>query len=129
MKLQICLLESSCYHVKHASFPFAIRLETEADVEIAEKIDIRSIDLINIDNRQIEFGYSRISCGIARDTFTLTKAKPYFALFDVFENDNDATEFVAGHYFLEVEVIIYVVLRDGKFEIQQMKARKEVIVA
>jgi hypothetical protein len=96
--------------------PIIIKVDSDNEVELAEKIDVKEILVQNNSSDEPVCGaYIKCNLGLVKDTFIISKNNPHFFMLDIFRYDQDC-ELTPGKYEVSVKIIVYIVDKSGGFE-------------
>src|SRR5687767_10404109 len=82
--------------------PVDVTIASEAPIEIASGIDVRSALLTKIDAPGVQFGYARRILSAKKQTVVLSPDTPICMRLDILEHDTDFDDLVPGAYRCEV---------------------------
>ncbi|MFZ6720309.1 hypothetical protein [Undibacterium sp. Ji49W] len=96
------------YSTKVHEFPVDIEIMTDVPVEITGPVDVTYAMLTKVEDEDLSFGYGqRITPG-KRPSIILTPSMPLLIQINVFEHDNDFSDFVPSEYRCEINVLVEV---------------------
>ncbi|GAE90884.1 hypothetical protein [Acetivibrio straminisolvens] len=126
MRLDIHLVE--CKYVSTTkTIPVVVKLSTDDDeVEIAEKIDLMEILLIQGDEAKLGT-YTTCRLGLPRNTFTVSKQKPHYIVYDVYE-DCRAIDIEPGDYEVSIKLKVYVKVNEGDFQTIELSGKIPILI-
>ncbi|MDP4097658.1 hypothetical protein OIN60_12835 [Paenibacillus sp. P96] len=104
MKLDVFLLNGYTYCANLKSIPVVVRLSSTDKIEIAGKIDLREILLLQ-DGKDIFGGYIKSRLGMEKDTITISYDKPQHILYDIC--DYEDSELHPGEYEVSIKLQVY----------------------
>ena len=128
MRLEICFLENFSYKSTCNKVPAVLEITTDADIEIANKIDLKSVFLTNKENDNIYFGFSQNILSAPKETFVLKSDTPHLMMIDFLSDDRDFEEFKSGVYEASAQLKVYEKLKDGKFAERILECKKELMI-
>jgi hypothetical protein len=100
------------YSTKVREFPVEVVISSNTSQEISSKIDVVGALLTKIDDSDIEFGYVQRITHINEQPRSLSAGELIRTRINVFEHDNDFSNFLAGEYVCKVKVAIKVLEND-----------------
>lgn len=125
MRLDIHLVE--CKYVSTTkTIPVVVKLSTDDEVEIAEKIDLMEILLIQSDEAKLGT-YTTCRLGLPGNTFIVTKQKPHYIIYDVYEDCRDI-DIEPGDYEINIKLKVYVKVNEGDFQTIELSDKIPVLI-
>jgi hypothetical protein len=104
MELDVFPLEGYTYQASMKSIPIVARLTSIDIVEIADKIDLREILLLQ-GGEAVYGGYIICRLGLVKDTITISTDKPHLIIYDICDyEDNDLHP---GKYDVNIRLHVY----------------------
>ncbi len=125
MRLDINLLNSR-YSSTEKSIPVVIKLSSDEEVEIAEKIDLREILLLQGEDAKAGT-YTSCRLGLPRDTFIVSKQKPHYIVYDVYEDCRDI-DIEPGEYDISIKLKAFVKVDEDNFETIELGGKKAITI-
>ena len=125
MDLVIHFLEGFEYRALNKSIPIVLKITSDKQEDISDKIDMKEIMLYK--NGKEAFGSFIVSTlSLPKYTFTISEHTPKYMIIDV--ADHDESELLSGEYEVRVSVMVYVPLEDGRYSRKELTAVKQIII-
>lgn len=113
MKLEILFVDEK-YTAKNKWIPIVAKITTDKEIEIAEKIDLRAIHLIQ--GQESKLGtYGICHLGLLNDTFLITPLKPHYILYNVYDSVEEYS-IESGIYEVYLKLKVYEHIGNGRFK-------------
>lgn len=128
MKLEICLLDCFNYQANTPSFPLVGKITVEKRTEIATRVEVNAAILTNMKNEECGFGFMLNTFGFPRDEVVVTENSPYFVVGNIFNSDDDVSEFYPGEYELELKLTVFEKVGEEEFKRVFLEAKRLVTV-
>ncbi|MFM9276637.1 hypothetical protein [Paenibacillus jiagnxiensis] len=125
MKLDVFLLDGYTYRASVKSIPIVVRLSSTDKIEIADKIDLREILLIQ-DGKDVFGGYIRSRLGMEKDTITISSEKPHHMLYDICNYED--SELNPGEYGVSVKLQAYRYENGERKETVSLEGKRKLIL-
>jgi hypothetical protein len=104
VKLDVFSLDGYRYQANVKSIPIVVRISSIDTIEIADKIDLREILLLQ-GGEGVFGGYIRCRLGLEKGILTISADKPHHILYDICDyEDND---FYPGKYDVSIKLQVY----------------------
>ena len=107
MNIKAKLLNEFNYVTGIKEMPIQLVVSSEKDIEIAEKVDVNTVLLIKRNDDSVCFGFTQCITGLPKKCQLLKANNPLVLDVNVFEDDEDFSDFVSGEYILKTKIIVY----------------------
>ncbi|MEK4509245.1 hypothetical protein EJP82_27760 [Paenibacillus anaericanus] len=125
MKLDVFPLEGYIYQGSVKSIPVVVRLSSIEIIEIAEKIDLREIVLLQGDD-PVFGGYIRSGLGWEKDTITISPDKPHHKMYDICNYED--SDLLPGKYDVNIALQVYRYEHGKRAETVDLQAKCELLI-
>ncbi len=113
MKLEILFVDEK-YKVDNKWIPVIAKITSDKDTEIAEKIDLKAIHLMQEQESKLGI-YGTCHLGIPNDTFIITPSKPHYVIYNVYDKVEEYS-IKSGTYEVYLKLKVYEHTDNGQFK-------------
>ncbi|GGA18366.1 hypothetical protein GCM10008018_72860 [Paenibacillus marchantiophytorum] len=125
MNLKIHLLEGYVYRAVVKSVPLVLEISSEKEESISDKIDFKEV-MLYIDGKETFGSFIVSTLSLPKYTYTISENTPKFMIVNIAEYDE--SELLPGEYEINITIVIYEPLTDGKYKRKELKAVKEITI-
>lgn len=125
MKLDISLIDSR-YVSTERTIPVVVRLLSDNEVEIAEKIDLREILLLQGEEAKVGT-YTTCRLGLPKNTFIISKEKPHYIVYDVYDDCRDI-DINPGIYEISIKLKVFLKVNEDDFQTVELEGKRSITI-
>ncbi|TVX94882.1 hypothetical protein [Cohnella terricola] len=125
MRLDVFLLEDYNYQANIKAIPVVVRISSIDNIEIADKIDLREIVLLQGDE-PVFGGYFRSSLGWEKDTITISPDNPHHKMYDICKYQD--SDLLPGKYNVNIRLLVYRYENGKRAETVNLQAMCELLI-
>ena len=123
MKLEILFVDEK-YKANSKWIPIIAKITSDKDVEIADKIDLRAIHLMQ--EQESKLGtYIMCNFGLLNDTFLITESKPHYILYNIYDSVEKCS-IESGNYEVYLKLRVYEHIGNKKFKRIELEASRPI---
>jgi hypothetical protein len=118
MQMTVLLDPNFHYSAEMHEFPVEIEITSDIPIEISYPVDVTGALLTKIGNDEASFGYVMRVTPARRPVIMLLPEKPLQMRVNVFENDEDFSDYNPGIYQCEIKVSVNAVMDNGSRNVE-----------